>query len=148
MNTERLLKLADLLEADAENEKGIKFDLGMWGESTEQEPSQSCGTTACAMGLAAISGVFAHAGLACNWDYLGHVNGAPLRTMKITFNGRIGGVSAGASLFEISHEQSAWLFMPMNYGHGTPIQGAPGERAVANRIRDFVAGTARTEGAS
>lgn len=27
MNKERLLKLADLLEEDAENEKGIQFDL-------------------------------------------------------------------------------------------------------------------------
>jgi hypothetical protein len=62
VNKKRLLKLADLLEADAKNRKGIKFDLGTVAMSSaedgnfikgELEPSVSCNTVACAMGLAA-----------------------------------------------------------------------------------------------
>lgn len=35
MNKRRLLKLADLLEADARNRKGIKFDLGSVGGASD-----------------------------------------------------------------------------------------------------------------
>ena len=69
----RLLKLADMLEADAKNKKGIKFDLRIVGQvsdinqyyntSKKFEPKLDCGTSACAMGLAAISGKFKRAGL-------------------------------------------------------------------------------------
>lgn len=72
----RLLKLADMLEADAKNKKRIKFDLDFVGEPSSGEermahwvgkikwkPEVSCGTTACAMGLASISGEFKKAGL-------------------------------------------------------------------------------------
>ena len=56
MNKKRLLKLADLLEADAKNKKGIKFDY--WATANLADPKEpiSCGTSACAMGLAALSG--------------------------------------------------------------------------------------------
>ena len=67
MNKRRLLKLADLLEADAENKTGVQFDLKGWGHSHDDDTpvAVSCGTTACAMGLAVLSGAFADAGL-CN----------------------------------------------------------------------------------
>ena len=45
MNKKRLLKLADLLEADANNPKGIKFDMGTWGDGKGEVADVSCRTT-------------------------------------------------------------------------------------------------------
>jgi hypothetical protein len=138
MHAERLLKLADLLEADAARPDGIKFDLGTWGRWRNGEaPSLSCGTTACAMGLAALSGSFAEDGLTYAIEWL------PDRTI-----GGYGGISvkfddqynldAAAQLFGITGEAADFLFVPDAYDV-TPV-GAEGECVVAQRIRDFVAG--------
>lgn len=81
----RALKLADLLEKDAKNKKGIRFDLSTVFTATALEegkdipsdyvPEVSCGTTACAMGLAAISGEFKRAGLSfqSGSPHVGHI---------------------------------------------------------------------------
>ena len=67
MQKRRLLKLAAMLQADAKNKKGIQFDIGTVGRPstdifTPFDASKpiplDCGTTACAMGLAVISGEF------------------------------------------------------------------------------------------
>lgn len=137
MNKRRLLKLADLLEADAKNKSGVKFDLSIVGESTEYgteyEPALDCGTTACAMGLAALSGAFkSSAGLSYKIDG---------RFIDTTVNGRrVRYDRAAMRLFDISMKQADFLFTPgESYAWVTPRE-AEGELLVAQRIRDFVAG--------
>lgn len=136
MNKKRLLKLADLLEADAKNKKGIKFDLGMIGESSDWmaetfEPKVDCGTTACAMGLAAISGAFKGAGLSYK------VTGNAIDT---TMNGRrTSYIRSACRVFEITYREANYLFSPYWYFKSIP-RGSAGEIKVAKLIRDFVAG--------
>lgn len=127
----RLLKLAELLEADAKNKKGIKFDLCLWGDAIDRKTPISCNTTACAMGLAVASGAFTRAGL----------RPVPRTGNLIPRVGRARGFDAAARLFLITHAESEWLFMDDYYDFQNTI-GAKGERAVAKRIRDFVAGKA------
>lgn len=136
MNKRRLLKLADLLEADAKNRQGIKFDLDIVGGASDwmtdqYTPGVDCGTTACAMGLAAVSGAFKRAaGLSYK------VHGFDLRP---TVNGRdIDYISAAIKVFSISEYEAHFLFTPASYVCAQ--EGAKGERFVAKRIRDFVAG--------
>lgn len=138
MNKKRLLKLADLLEADADNKKGMKFDLGTVGQpvsgllTEKSDVGLNCGTVGCAIGLACISGAFARAGL-----------GFELGSFEIwpTFNGIRSFDAAATGVFGLTEEESDWLFMPEGYDRSTPT-GARGERKVAKRIRDFVAGKA------
>ncbi len=127
----RLLKLAAMLEADAKNKKGVSFDLGTWGWADKRKPV-SCGTHACAMGLAVASGAFKRAGL---------------RPMSRDRNlmprvGRLSGFEAAAKLFEIESEEADWLFDEHYYRELSTVEGAQAERAVAKRIRQFVAGKA------
>lgn len=138
MNKRRLLKLADLLEADAKNKKGIKFDLGTWGRSDAGEPSVSCGTTACAMGLAVASGAFKRAGLT---NYFG---GDDEWRICPEFGGEQG-FYAAAKLFAIRPSDSEFLFSDDHYPDNKR-KGAASERFVAKRIRDFVAGKVAPSG--
>lgn len=142
MNKRRLLKLAELLESDAKKRKGIKFDLTEWGTINDPKAPISCGTTACAMGLAALSGAFAGEGLKYSLSHHG--------TLYISLGGKAGyadgGFSSAATLFEISGPEADWLFDYPSYagafGVMPKVTGAAGERMVAKRIRDFVAGKA------
>lgn len=124
MKKERLLKLADLLEADAKNKTGLRFDMGNWGTITDPTKPVSCGTTACAMGLAALSGAFKRAGLGYR------ISGEQL---LITMHDRVDAMEAAEKLFGISYEEAEYLFID------TAGEGARGERAVAKQIRKFVA---------
>ncbi len=145
MNKRRLLKLADLLEADAKNKKGVKFDLGVWAAPADNynhlfdtptpEVMVSCQTSACAFGLACISGTFKHSGL----SYLieRSIIGGGYQLVP-TFNGKTE-LEAAQELFGIDTDASEFLFMPENYPD-SKLTGAAGERYVAKRIRDFVAG--------
>jgi hypothetical protein len=128
MNKRRLLKLADLLEKDAKNKKGIFFDLSVWGWVGNEEEPLSCGTTACAMGLAAISGAFKRQGLRCRFDEGGGI--------RIGFGRRWDALLAARRLFGITDSEARQLFLYS--GDIAKIRGAAGERAVARRIRDFV----------
>lgn len=87
MNKRRLLKLADLLEEDAANAKGVKFDLrvvachakkhkeaptspyddGRYFRPGER-PTLDCGTAAGAVGLAVLSGAFKRQGFTYQID--------------------------------------------------------------------------------
>lgn len=128
MHKQRLLKLADLLEADAENEKGIKFDLSDWVDTAEgRRPGIDCGTAACAVGLACLSPDFQAEGLSLDC------------TMP-TYEG-LYGWTAVARFFEVDHGEADHLFSSYRY-KPEESKGAIGERAVAQRIRAFVAGTA------
>lgn len=141
MNKRRLLKLADLLEADAANKKGVKFDLGEWatkaggrGFDSKDEPVPvSCHTSACAMGLAAISGAFKRAGLSYEFTYSSWHSSYVLVP---TFDGE-GGFDAASKLFDIDWNTARHLFDPQYY---RKTKGAVAERAVARRIRKLVAG--------
>lgn len=131
MNKRRLLKLAALLEADAKNKKGVKFDLRGWGKRAADDFTDvipmDCGTKACAVGLACISGAFKRSGL--TWCH-GWGGFAP------KFGGN-SGWPAVEDFFSIKHEDGVFLFDSESYGIST---GARAERAVAKRIRNFVAG--------
>lgn len=124
----RLLKLADLLEADAKNKKGIKFDLGMWGLADDETKPVSCGTTACAIGLAVASGAFKSDGLSSRNDF----DLTPRFAGKQSWD-------AVQALFSLGHREASFLFMDTFYSADLRA-GAAAEREVAKRIRDFVAG--------
>lgn len=166
MHADRLIKLAELLERDAANPEGVKFDLGTWAAPSEPYeryrrvqfaaddlgidddlhgcgevmvgfahlPKITCGTTACALGLAMLSGEFTEWGLGGSAEILGdnEVQLAPSCNDETGFN-------AGAELFGITYHDSEYLFDPSSYGGDTPRE-AEGELLVAQRIRDFVAG--------
>jgi len=141
MNNERLLRLADLLEADASRVDGIKFNLGCLVQPDVNatflglsKVKLDCGTQACAVGLAALTGAFEAEGLTytvesgyfepifageqCEWDW------------------------AAGKLFEIEPNVVGFLFTVEGYWkeHREPLIGASAEREVAQRIRDLVAG--------
>ena len=128
MKTDLLLKLADLLEADANNPHGVRFNLGTWITTSKgAAPEMSCGTQACAMGLAAISGIFKDEGL--TYDH-GDVQ-------LITSHGlRYSGFFAAARLFKIDVTAAIKLFSPDAYD---VRHGIKAELAVAERIRKGVA---------
>jgi hypothetical protein len=128
MNKRRLLKLAALLEADAKNKNGIKFDMCDWGTVKNPDATMSCGTSACAMGLAALSGVFKRAGLR------GGVKSGAIHFYWHDYP--VGGLYAAQKLFDIDRLTAMELFLP---GDGR-IYGAAAERAKAKQIRKLVAG--------
>lgn len=131
MNKRRLLKLADLLDADSKNKKGICFDFTLWGEVEDEHNPVSCGTTACALGLAAVSGVFKKQGLKYR------VRGGCL---GIGFKRTWHPATVAARFFDITLSDAYELFV---HSSGLPsAAGAKAERAVAKRIRNFVAGKA------
>jgi hypothetical protein len=138
MNKRRLLKLAALLIADAKNKKGSRFDLESWASNMDgnrmPQPSKfkvlDCNTSACAVGLACLSGAFKRSGL--SWrSHKEDNNIIPI------FKGQEG-FGAVEEFFGIDFQEAEWLFVVHSYDG--PTMGAAGERAVANRIRRFVAG--------
>jgi hypothetical protein len=150
MNKRRLLKLADLLNADASNRKGLKFDLDYVGTSAQSiedtvavpkdyKPGLDCGTAGCALGLAALSGAFKRPTQDCAGLYFKASDSG----IELTVNGVPGFwfEEAGAQAFDIMRAESKFLFSPEYYDG--PQKGAKGERRVAKRIRDFVAGTVK-----
>lgn len=135
MNKKRLLKLADLLEQDAKNKKGIKFDMRTWGMAVDEETvGHSCGTVACAMGLAVVSGIFKEDGL-CNAYGEVHLGKTFATHIMPKFAGHTG-FDAAALLFGIHIQDAHHLFSDGAYEG--EVTGAKGERRVAERIRKFV----------
>lgn len=132
MHKDRLIKLAELLEADADNEEGLSFNLNTWvssgGEWFDEDwkPGLNCGTAGCALGLAALSGAFHEHGLrVIPRDNIVYLVGQP----------HLQGFDAGARLFGITSSMSHDLFSPTRYFH---TKGAEAERIVAQRIRFLV----------
>ena len=143
MQKRRLMKLAKMLLEDAKKENGIKFDIGTVGRSSDginpfvpkQVVALDCGTTACAMGLAAISGAFKKEGLGYK------INPYTLHNQIVPkWNGRaLDYDQAAMKLFNITKEQANYLFSPWTY----PLdkrREAKGEREVVRRIKRVVAG--------
>jgi hypothetical protein len=134
MDKRRLLKLADLLEANAKNKKGVKFDLETVARSRSLGKTMplDCGTTACAMGLAAISGAFKRQGLSY---YIVQPYG-----VNLTVHGdSMHYADVAMRMFDLTLHEAHYLFSP---GHAPfkTYKGARAERLVAKRIRALVAG--------
>lgn len=144
----RLLKLADLLSADAKRKDGVKFNLSNWGEISDPENVLSCGTQACAFGLAALSGAFKRAGL----DYVlsdkkrvnygvSDENGNPTEFQEIEFRwkGHTKGMNyIAGQLFGLTENEADELFGGTPGPHCQTTRGAEAERAVAKRIKALV----------
>lgn len=154
MHVGRLKRLEALLRADAKNAKGVKFDLSYWAapsdslsnaaypyrqggfKTRKREIAVDCGTTACALGLAAISGEFKKEGLKHTFfqnDFGFQLEPAiknPRTRCMAT------GFEAAEVLFGIDDDQAEFLFAPDRYA-SVPT-GAKGERLVADRIKQFI----------
>lgn len=131
----RLITLSELLEIDAATETGIRFDFNSWGHVDADNP-MSCGTDACAFGLAAISGVFRKQGL--RYKIPNGCMGATIEIGLKQSNGRIAWspADAGTKLFYISDYDFSHLFAG-EQGLSCAT-GAVAEIEVAHRIRDYV----------
>jgi hypothetical protein len=105
----------------------------------------SCGTTACAFGLAAISGEFAKEGLTYEFMLSAYRprNSGPVRGHLMPAYGGCHGMHAAQGLFDISLEDASYFFDPECYD-GTPKE-AEGELLVAQRIDDFIKGDIDTD---
>lgn len=138
MNKRRLLKLAAMLEADAKKKTGISFNLStvvQTDEPVSRKVKLNCGTQACAMGLAAISGVFVYCGLSyrLNPDFCGAA------AIVTTVNGKsLDYDLAAMATFDLTERQAGFLFTPSDYPDGMSLRGHDAELYVAKRIRNFV----------
>lgn len=117
MNTERLLKLADVLENfKAERENLIEpiqaFDLREW----------KCGTAACACGTAGLHPWFRDQGFTLRSGTFGEPMFKTYRDFE-----------AVEAFFEIDDDDSTHLFLDASYP-----EGRRGPKSVAKRIRSFV----------
>ena len=132
MNIENLLKLADLLEADAHNDQGVQFDLNTLGRS-KTEPAVSCHTVACGMGIAALSGVFPD----LTYHVEPHISGT--NVIEMVYKGeRIDFSKAAEKLFDIDYYVAEVLFNPRCTTRA--LIGREGELELAESIRNLVAG--------
>ena len=152
MKVKRLERLVKLLRKDARNKKGVKFDLTTWASPANSinrrwitEPDEipvSCNTTACAMGLAVISGEFEKEGLYAN--YVNQWNGVAMQP-AIKVKDRKQGMeyvstnfAAARALFGLKHDiEASWLFNPSFY-KGSDRRGAKAELKVAKRISKLI----------
>ena len=142
MQKRRLMKLAAMLLADAKNANGIKFDIGTVGKPSDNTLFQEnapialdCGTTACAMGLAALSGEFKKVGL----SYRSNPGDYP-QQIECKWKGRITDYDKAAMrLFNITQNQANYLFSSWTYPFHKKT-GAKGEREVVRRIKQVVVG--------
>lgn len=139
MKKDRLLRLASLLECSADKteagENIPRFDLGVWGIQDRKSVwdklranHNACRTTACAVGLACVSGVFADEGLSHSWSG---------NAMSPSFDG-FGGWNAVQSFFDLEPDDAHYLFAGVSYDY-QDRDGPRGERAVAARIKELVA---------
>ncbi len=127
MNREKLLLLADLLDADADDPAGMVFDLCVVTQPTrERQPAmpaqRNCGTAGCAIGLACLSPEFPE--LSAYSRGMVYMDG----------DTETWGVAA-QKVFDISHAMAEYLFGPDAY---KKTRGAEAEKMVAARIREVV----------
>lgn len=137
---ERLLFLADALEKDAADPKGMMFDLTDWligpgrpiwklGLGEKPQPQRSCGTVGCAVGLAMLLPEFEAEGLTyvnCKPNFAGYTHWAAVQ-----------------EFFQLDESHAHWLFSSVSY-LGQPVTGSRAELEVAKRIRQLVAPIVQT----
>jgi hypothetical protein len=128
LNKERLLRLADLLEKNAE--KGVvRFDMCSWASFSDPKKPVSCGTSVCALGLAALSGAFRKDGL----GYIITRSG----NMLFYWDGKeTDGYTAAQKLFRIDWRLAYGLFEPR--GNSAADVGKKAELRKAREIREVV----------
>ena len=132
MNRERLKRLAMLLD-DYRDKNMPRFDLQSWGISETQRGGflwlrqHTCGTAACAVGLACGSGVFSGEGLTYSSDKNGGLT---------PIFGELEGWNAVKSFFDVDQEQAVRLFAEHSYA---VTEGEAAAQAVAARIRQMIA---------
>jgi len=152
MREDLLLRGANLLEEDALNPEGIKFNLGTWAADAkidlaagyrtpdarqfdyheDQVVPVNCGTQACAFGLFAISGAFKDEGLS-----YAIYDGKLQPVLKVGSQTYLNW-DAVAILFDIGQEKGWQLFSADFYDQDLR-KGAAAEIAVATRMREMVA---------
>lgn len=153
MNKDRGERLVVLLLADAAKPDGAQFDMSVWSKATGTAYRESypinmtapikvdCGTQACALGLAAISGEFAKDGL--SWEIYKYWDGQTEGMLVPTFNGDRE-YNAGKEFFELTDVETAFLFDPATYPYNL-TKGAKAETEVVNRIRWLLDGKSTAE---
>lgn len=137
----RLLKLADLLMADAKRKNGVKFNMGNWGEISDPKNALSCGTQACAFGLAAISGVFKRVGLDYELSEMkrNYVDSTNFQEIEFLWKGRrTSPTPVAMELFGLTELEADTLFGGSVGPECSTYRGAEAERSVAKRIRKLV----------
>jgi hypothetical protein len=125
MKKQRLQYLAKKLIEDANNKKGIKFDLGSWVDDLNEKKPISCGTTACAFGFACFLPAFKKLGL--KYDR---------KAKEPVFKGQYG-FDAAKKFFDLELSQVMWLFSPYSYDREFRSESR-GETAVADRIEMLI----------
>jgi hypothetical protein len=131
MNRERLERMATLLEG-YRNVNAPRFDLQNWGGSATQRRGflwLRRRTTACAVGLACGSGIFAEDGLSYNEDEDGGLT---------PMFGGVEGWNAVKSFFDLNQVQAVRLFAEHSYD---VTEGEAAAQAVAKRICQMIAQT-------
>ena len=139
MNEKRLLRLAKRLEVVAPKiGKGVhgkrlpKFDMNLW---YVRHLKEDCGTSACAVGYAAILPEFVRQGFSIQADDYSPNELVPTFVNKKTKQRfiRWGAVN---EFFDLLMYQSEYLFLPESYGSVSSAAITP--LTVAERIRSFV----------
>lgn len=175
MNTERMNRLVTILQDVAATEKAFNLTAWAMNEVTEcvdnkdfvQRHSETvgnaavtCGTSACAMGYAALDSEFQAQGLkmhiegffngadvedddwALGWVPVGSIRdfneltrrpGASVSAVSIRFEGARGS-HAAMEFFGITEASANWLFMPSAYAQGRPVSPA----MVIDRIKQIM----------
>lgn len=131
METGRLERLAVLLDQHVERPGANEFDLSEWGIIATRRggflwlKQVECGTCACAVGLACLSGAFIE-------DGLRHIkDGSHIDPLYAGLNG----YAAVRAFFGLTKDQALTLF---NAGHYEISAGPIAAAAVAHRIRQLV----------
>ena len=108
----RLLRLSRLLRADAKRKTGVMFDMTTFCSTGEDdEPGVNCGTRACALGLAALSGEFKAEGL--RYKVAPNDWGFARKTIEFTYRGDNmfdDEMAIAAKVFDIPETVAVWLF--------------------------------------
>lgn len=124
---QRRALLAEELEKNAANPRGMKFDLSTWfGDKENMSMAPDCGTVGCAVGLACLMPEFKKEGLTVEF---GTFAMCP-RYRKQS------GWDAVEAFFGLNYDDSEHLFSVDAYEDG-PTTGAEAELRVAKRLRKY-----------
>jgi hypothetical protein len=139
----RLLVLADFLEKLPRK----RFDYKSWvGQDWGGAPDLSCGTTACALGWAAVMPEFRRLGLRLvegEWAGAGPYRWVVRDHHVVNKKTGSEGAAAGEEIFSLNWEEAVFVFNPNNWydDEKSPDTDAT-PKQVAKHIRKFVAGRA------